>query len=134
MQFDDFVGQVQHRARLASTGEAMRAIHATLMTLGERLFGGEANDLAAQLPQEIGTYLRMAVQLDNFDAREFCERVQQREGVNYPDAVFHARAVMSVIRDAVSPGELRDMRDQLPADYNSLFEWGEGDQADRKAA
>lgn len=40
MQYEQFVGQVQNRGRMASQGEAVRAICATLETLGERLAGG----------------------------------------------------------------------------------------------
>jgi uncharacterized protein (DUF2267 family) len=50
MTYDEFIGQVHHRARLGTTGDAVRATRATLEVLGERLFGGEAKDLAAQLP------------------------------------------------------------------------------------
>ena len=53
MDFDEFTGQVQHRLELASTGEAVRAIRATLLPLGERLPEGNAEDLAANLPMEI---------------------------------------------------------------------------------
>jgi uncharacterized protein (DUF2267 family) len=37
MKHDEFIGQVQHRARLSSRGDAKRASWATLQTLGERL-------------------------------------------------------------------------------------------------
>src|SRR4051812_26298599 len=57
MQYDRFVGHVQHRAQLASNGEAVHAIRATLPTLAERLTPEEAKDLASQLPQEIGVFL-----------------------------------------------------------------------------
>ena len=50
MKHDEFIGQVQHRARLGSRGDAERATWATLQTLGERLAGGEAKDFASQLP------------------------------------------------------------------------------------
>jgi len=127
MQYDEFIGQVQHRARLASSGEAVHAIHAVLQTLGERLYGKEADNLAAQLPAEIGFYLTQAQGRESLSAREFFERVSQRDGADYPDAVYRARAVMSVILDAVSPGEIADMRAQLPAEFNPLFQWsGEG--------
>jgi len=127
MQYDEFVGLVQHRAKLASRGEAVQAIHATLQTLGERLFGNEANNLAAQLPREIGAYLQMAEYGERMTAREFFERVTLRERADYPDAVYHARAVISALLDAVSPGEIADIRAQLPGDFDVLFEWsGEG--------
>ncbi|MHB9134406.1 MAG: DUF2267 domain-containing protein [Armatimonadota bacterium] len=127
MHYDEFVGQVQHRARLASEGDAVRAIHATLQTLSERLYGDEASDLAAQLPLEIGAYLKEPVVQDSFDLKEFYQRVAIRENADLQDAVYHARAVISVVLDAVSRGEIDDMLAQLPNEYQGLFTWtGEG--------
>jgi uncharacterized protein (DUF2267 family) len=37
MQHDEFIGQVQNRAKLPSRGEAEGATRATLETLGERI-------------------------------------------------------------------------------------------------
>ena len=37
MNFDEFTGEVQHRLELPGAGEAVRAIRATLMTLGQRI-------------------------------------------------------------------------------------------------
>ena len=125
MQYDEFVGQVQHRARLASGGEAIRAISATLGTLAERLYGGEADDLAAQLPREIQPYLQAIESGRDFDLREFYQRVSEREEVDLPESIYHARAVMSVVMDAVSPGEISDILAQLPEEYGALFQWEE---------
>ena len=125
MNHDEFVQQVQHRARVASNGEALTAIRSTLETLAERLAGGEADDLAAQLPREVGHYLRAADRKTEgvrFDVDEFFRRVSEREGKELPDAVFHARAVMSVLTEAVTPGEIEDVKTQLPEDYERLFE------------
>jgi uncharacterized protein (DUF2267 family) len=124
MRFEEFVGQVQHRARLASEGEAMRAIYATLETLGERLFGREADELAAQLPAAIGAYLRLAKEKERFDLEEFFRRVAEREGVDLPDAVFHARVVLEVLQEAVTPGEIQDVLAQLPEEFRAVFEAG----------
>lgn len=129
MQYDEFVGQVQHRARLASGGEAIRAISATLGTLAERLYGGEADDLAAQLPREIQPYLQAIESGRDFDLREFFQRVSDREQVDLPEAIYHARAVMSVVRDAVSAGEIQDILAQLPDEYDPLFQWEEAKAA-----
>ncbi len=126
MKHDEFIGQVQHRARLSSRGEAERATRATLETLAERLAGGEARDLAAQLPQEIGEHLRREWSGlgERFDLVEFFRRVSLRESVEYQDAVFHARVVIEVLGQAVSKGEMDDVRAQLPAEFDRLFEAG----------
>ena len=126
MKHDEFIGQVQHRARLSSRGEAERATRATLETLAERLAGGEAKDLAAQLPQEIAEHLRREWSGigERFSLEEFFRRVSLREGVDLPDAIFHARAVIEVLSEAVSIGEMDDVRAQLPAEFDRLFEAG----------
>ncbi len=124
MKHDEFIGQVQHRARLASRGDAEIATRATLETLAERLSGGEADDLASQLPRGIAEYLRteFAGEGMRFSVEEFFERVSQREGVDLPRSIYHAQAVIAVLYEAVSPGEMDDVRAQLPSEYARLFE------------
>lgn len=124
MQYDEFVGKVQNRSQFGSSGEAVAAIRATLQTLGERLFGNEAEDLAAQLPREIGFYLRIADTDETFSLDEFFDRVARREQVDLPDATYHARVVMEVLDEAVSANEMADVRAQLPDEYAPLFEAG----------
>jgi uncharacterized protein (DUF2267 family) len=128
MRHDEFIGQVQHHARLSSRGDAERATRAMLETLAERLAGNEPFDLAAQLPREIGHYLQHhgAGKGEHLSLDEFFKRVSIREGVDLPDAVFHARAVAAVLVDAVSHGEMRDVFAQLPEEYNRLFAGSEG--------
>jgi uncharacterized protein (DUF2267 family) len=56
MRHDEFIGQVQNRAKLPSRGDAEGATRATLETLGERIPENLAVNLASQLPQEIGEH------------------------------------------------------------------------------
>lgn len=121
MEYHEFLGQVQHRARLGSFEEATRATRATLETLGERLFGGEAGNLASQLPLEIGRFLLEPTKKESFDVDEFFQRVSIREGADLPEAIFHARMVIDVLTEAVSPGLMAKVKAQLPSDYNKLF-------------
>ena len=60
MQHDEFIAQVQMRARLSDRGTAEAATRATLETLAERISGPLAGNLAAQLPRDIGAPLRRA--------------------------------------------------------------------------
>ena len=123
MQYDEFMGLVHNRARLASSGEAVRATRATLEVLGQRLFGGEPKDLAAQLPQEVGRFLLETEKSESFGLDEFYERVGDKEGIDLPVAVHHSRAVMSVVQEAVSAGEWDDLQEQLPDEYDDLFDF-----------
>ncbi len=125
MQYDQFIGEVVNRARLPSQGEAVAAVRATLQTLAERLAGGAADNLAAQLPTEIGEYLRQVPMAElplRMSLDEFFLRVSEREHVDLPDAIYHARVVMEVVREAVSSGTLENIRAQLPDEYDRLFE------------
>jgi uncharacterized protein (DUF2267 family) len=126
MRYDEFIGQVQNRARLSSTEEAVKAIRATLETLAERLAGGEPKDLASQLPEEIGVYLHheRAGSGERFSLDEFFKRVSEREGVDLPASIYHARVVIEVLSEAVSRGQMNDVRAQLPEEYDRLFEAG----------
>jgi uncharacterized protein (DUF2267 family) len=124
MKHDEFIGQVQHKARLSSRGDAERATLATLRTLGERLAGGEAKDFASQLPPLLAEYALSgeAGAGERFSVKEFFQRVSACEGVDLPQAAFHAQAVIEVLKKALTKGEINDIRAQLPAEYNRLFE------------
>jgi uncharacterized protein (DUF2267 family) len=127
MKYDQFVGLVQNRARLASRGEAVAAIRATLETLSNRLNFESADNLAAQLPREIGYYIVNAPRADyqrgeRFDLEEFFCRVAESEPADFPDAVYHARVVLDVVGEAVSAREMDKILMQLPAEYERLFE------------
>jgi uncharacterized protein (DUF2267 family) len=124
MQFDQFVGKVQHRAKLSGSDEALNAIQATLETLAVRTTGEEATNLAAQLPEEIGKFLKAGGRAESFSIDEFFNRVSIKEDVDKPVSVYHVRAVMSVLKEAVSAGEMEDLRAQLPDEYAPLFEAG----------
>ena len=126
MQLHEFLGQVQDRARLSSLDDALRATRATLETLGERLEGGQPGNLGAQLPEELKTLLAnpQLSASERFSSDEFFQRVSAREHEDLPAAVFHARAVVDVLTDAVAPGVMEKVRGQLPEDYQRLFEAG----------
>ena len=127
MQYQEFLQRVQKQ--ISATEPATQtqratelAITATLQTLSERLTGGEATDLAAQLPEELKAPLqRSAEEAERFSLEEFYERVAEREGVDLETARNDASAVMSVLRVAVTPGQLDDLMAQLPSEFNVLF-------------
>src|SRR6266699_5587893 len=124
MKYDEFISQVQRRADLASREEAERATRATMETLGERLAGGEAKDLAAQLPPEIAQYLEQAYTgiREKFSLDEFFWRVSQREGVDLTESTFHARVVIALLSEVVTLGEIENIKSQLPKDFAKLFD------------
>lgn len=122
MKEHELISAVQASAPLADVGEAEQAVRATLEVLGQRLTGGEPGDLAAQLPPALAEMLPSRGAGDPFSVEEFYRRVAKTEGSHDPLAARrHARAVAGALKSALSPGELRDVLAQLPADYEDLF-------------
>lgn len=125
MQHDQFIGQVQHRARLASRGEAEAAVRATLETLAERLDPGLAENIASQLPQEIGLHLVSAPPFERTNLQDFFSLVSARENVDRPKAVHHARVVIEVL-DEATQGVMDKVRQSLPDEFDPIFSGSEG--------
>ncbi len=144
MNFDEFTGKVQHRLELPDTGRTVRAIRATLMTLGQRIGEENAEDLAANLPLEIKWYMTGAVHEhgQRFDWQEFLTRVSEieGEGVDRAAAAYHARVIVDLVETIVPPSDFRQLRDALPEsqhdeNWRKLFElvdsggWGDAHEA-----
>jgi uncharacterized protein (DUF2267 family) len=129
MEYDEFIDRVQDRAELDSPEEAAVAVQATLGTLGEMLSPKERRDLAAELPKPLKDCLTLWVEQPprelthphRFNLEEFYNRVAARSDVRYPAAVKHSQAVVQVLQQAVSRGELRDVLRELPDEYDELL-------------
>jgi len=122
VQFDEFIEAVAERAD-TSRGEAQALVRATLRTLAERISGGEAEDLRAQLPRELkGDLISPEENAQGFDVDEFVRRVAERTGLDETDAGARVAAVLSVLRDAVSPGAFDDVIGQLGREFAELIE------------
>ncbi|MDP8971978.1 MAG: DUF2267 domain-containing protein [Actinomycetota bacterium] len=121
MKRDRFVKRVQDIGKLDSREEAERAIRATLETLKQRLAGNEPDNLAAQLPEDIANPLRGEGGQKSFALAEFYRRVADKEGISESHAIREARAVALVLQEAVTTGEMDDVRHQLKDEYAELF-------------
>lgn len=142
MNFDEFTGTVQHRLELPGTGEAVRAIRATLLPLGERIPAGNAEDLAASLPLEVKWYMTGAVQQhgQRFDWQEYVDRVSDIENRDRSEAAYHAQVIIDLVSTLVAPSDMQQLRDQLPEseddeNWGKLFAvvdaggWGDAQEA-----
>lgn len=124
MQYEEFIDRVQQRAGLDSFSEAEETTQAVLTTLGEYLVGGEGPDLASQLPQGLAEHLRREPpdRAMVYSLPDFLQEVGEREGANTDEASARARAVVSVLQEAVSEGEMEDVRRQFPSEFDPLFD------------
>jgi uncharacterized protein (DUF2267 family) len=109
----------------AATGEdtARRATEAVLETLAVKLSGGEVDDLAEQLPDELAQILEGAKtrKAQRMSLAEFVAGVAEREGVPTEQAREHTRAVFQALREAVTGEEWLDMTAELSDDYTPVL-------------
>jgi uncharacterized protein (DUF2267 family) len=134
MRYDEFVDRVMQEADLASRQDAIAIVRATLAVLGERIYRTERDDLAAELPKSMKGFLYERAgpnvtreQLDRFSLDDYYQRVRAEAELDYGEAVRRAQAVVRVLRDAVSEGQLADVRRELGREYDPLVsETGEG--------
>jgi len=121
MKYLQFVEQVSERTDV-SLGEAEALTRATLRTLAERVSGGQARDLAAQLAVELTPYLTESDEAaEAFTLTEFVRRVAVRANVDRETAADGVRGVLQTIRSAVSGGEFDDVMSQLPQEFRNLL-------------
>lgn len=133
MQHDEFIGHVQHRARMATRGEAEQAVQATLQTLAERLAGNAAENLASELPPHLANYVTNGEDLGDpepMSVDDFLRIVSERTGTDLPKSIHHTRAVLEVLGEAISEGQMRNIRAQLPDSWDPLFEAGSEGEMD----
>jgi uncharacterized protein (DUF2267 family) len=122
----EIVHEVERRGEFPDAAAAEDAVLATLSVLGERLKGGEAKDLAAQLPADLADAVQTTGPGERFDVDEFCRRVAEREERDVSSAVArqHVRVVLDVVLGSVSSGERDDVLAQLPDDYLETLQLG----------
>jgi uncharacterized protein (DUF2267 family) len=99
---------------------AERTARATLVMLGTRIDPGEADDLAAQLPGPLGACVPHEGHAERFKPDEFVRRVARVVPLHNDEAAAGVRAVFTVLDEAVSEGEMRQVRAQLGSEYERL--------------
>ena len=116
----EFFHSVADRSVL-SREEAADLTRATLQTLADRLSGGEARDLAAELPEPLAQALRTGDEAaKSFDLEEFVRRVSEHTGLTAKETERGVRAVLMTVRDVADGGEYGEMMSQLPQEFRAL--------------
>lgn len=126
MTFPEFISAVQARAGLNTLKEALTVTDATLSILGVRLFKTSGDMIGIGLAPQIREYLLAPFCGVEFGMEEFYRRVCVAAGIDLLTARARCGAVVSVLRDAMAPGEIEEIRGRLPVEYKPLFSWNEG--------
>jgi uncharacterized protein (DUF2267 family) len=114
---------IRINAGLETTEQAEAALDLFLPCLLRRLTPDEAHDLIAQLPSLLRN--RMQTFTDGPDksiTREAIEKeIARCLDVDAPRASQILSAIGMTLADSVSPGQIEDVRGQLPKDMKSIF-------------
>jgi len=106
---------------------AEQAAVSVLCALEQRIFGEEARDLEAQLPQKLVELLTRCERHEGppptkFGRAEMLNMVGQDLSLS-PEAVEPVvRAVMSTLQDQITEGEAEEVMNQLPHDIRDLWQ------------
>jgi uncharacterized protein (DUF2267 family) len=134
---DQFIELVRRRAGVPAsrrldgmpstdTEMAETLTRATLQVLAQRISGGEARDLAVQLPSPFEEWLRPEHEhAEPFDLEVFIQRVADRALVDFEAARAGVKAVFETLREAVTGDEFKDLLAQLPREYTTLLDESE---------
>jgi uncharacterized protein (DUF2267 family)/predicted transcriptional regulator len=117
------LNRVRMQARLESVEQAETALEVVLESLVRRLTPDEAEDLVAQLPSLLQPTLRaQALGPDRDITRETIEaELCERLDVAPPRAAEILNATGATVADIVSPGQVQDMRSQLPEHLRGIL-------------
>ena len=95
MTDEEFINVVARRAGI-STQQAESLTRATLSALADRFTGGEADDVASQLPKGLKeAMIPSTPEAEAFGLGEFIDRIARRAGVTPEQAEVGACAVMT---------------------------------------
>jgi uncharacterized protein (DUF2267 family) len=115
-----FIEKVAERAEVPED-TARRLTEGTLLTLAARISGGEAEDLAERVPDELRPYLiKVTEPAVPFSYDEFMRRVAEYAGVDRPTAERGVAAVFSALHDTAGHKEFTDAMAQLPKTFGPL--------------
>ncbi len=117
MKYHEFLDYV---ATTTGTDQARaeKTTRAFLEMLAQRLPNDEAEDLAAQLPEELKNSLHpTAPEVEKFSKDEFLTRFARLADLSNDQAPTMAKAVWQALEKSVTKGELDDVRSVLPEEF-----------------
>jgi uncharacterized protein (DUF2267 family) len=116
MRRDDWIREFQRRAGIESRDEAERSAAYVAEELGGCLTWGEAQNLAAWLPEPLATALRKGsfnTAMARFSPRAFSSRVAELDGIGVEEARRRILAFLGILTESLSASRLVHLRQEL---------------------
>lgn len=125
MRYREMIKKVQDYSGF-SDSESENALITFVKLLARRLTPDERMDFASQLPAELQDTAIMTEDEeelsevdDQMDMEEMLETIAEEQNIDEGHAKKQIMAAWNALKDALSPGEIDDIRSQLPKDMVS---------------
>lgn len=115
MTYRQLIKRMQHYSGF-SDSESKNALEIFVKNLGSRLTIGERKDFASQLPPELQDFAMSNRMTKVRTAQGFIDEFRNEEDISEERAKKQIFTAWKVIKEAISEGEVRDIRAQLPGD------------------
>lgn len=113
MGFREMVKKVQLYSGF-SDSESQDALEMMVESLAVHLTEGERKDFASQLPQELKDLALSVYATPRNSHQDIVEQFMEIEGIDEPRAKKQVYSAWNTLKDALSEGEIKHIRSQLP--------------------
>lgn len=104
-----------------SDAESEMALNLVTEKIASRLDEEEREDFASQLPAELQDIVLLPEGTSRFSMESMYDTLSRLENISSEHAKKQVVAVWRALKDAISPGEIADIRSQLPRDMASIL-------------
>ena len=120
MQYRMLIKKVQDYSGF-SDSEAENALKLVVEKIATRLTGGERKDFASELPKELEDLAMASKEPDKFGADDMFKEISELQDIDVGHAKKQVMAVWRALKDAITPGEIADIKAQLPRDLSAVL-------------
>lgn len=119
MRYREMIKKVQQYSGF-SDSESENALVTFIKMLAERLTPDERMDFASQLPAELqDTVVSIDEANDSMSMEDMLETIAEEQNIDEDHAKKQIMAAWQTLKDAISKGEIDDIRSQLPKDMTA---------------
>jgi uncharacterized protein (DUF2267 family) len=113
MRYRDMINMVQQISG-SSDEESTDALQFMVESVAVHLNEGERKDFASQLPVELGDIALTVLPTADNIRDDIIEQYMELEEVDEPSAITQIKAAWNTLKEAISGGEIEDIKSQLP--------------------
>lgn len=120
MKFREMVKKVQMYSGF-SDRESQEALECMVESLATHLTEGERKDFASQLPTELKN-IALTVEVTEEDTKKnILQQFMEAQNIDESRAKKQMMTAWKAIKEAISPGEIQDIKAQLPNDMAAML-------------